>query len=107
MNKQDIARLIIDVCNAYKEDGHNEGYRQGYDKGYDRGFEAAREEFEVVVEVDEEEEEDDEYMPSSLAYDMGWNDGFVGKDPDEEMKHDRIYMFGYRYGRGERIDAMN
>jgi hypothetical protein len=56
---------------------------------------------------EEEEEEDDEYMPSSVVYDIGWNDGYEGDDVDEEMKEDRVYMWGYKNGRGQRIAAMN
>jgi flagellar biosynthesis/type III secretory pathway protein FliH len=122
MTNEEIARLIVDAYNAGKTDGqsigyeigYGEGYGEGYsyseddgcqkafDNGYEKGYEAAREEFEVVVEVDEDEEE----MSSAQWYDAGWNDGYEGKDPDEEMKEDPVYMWGYKDGRGQRIAAM-
>jgi hypothetical protein len=160
MNKQDIARLIIDVYNAGKEDGHNQGYQLGYDngyeKGFDRGFTAGQEDgMAQVAGIDEEEDGQDdskkkpdladpEYIngyidgfncddtgaytmwateayrigwakgyddnandrpyalpsiqPAKWPYDHGWYDGRGGDEPDEDMKHDRVYMWGYRNG---------
>ena len=57
-------------------------------------------------EEEDEEDEDKECMAFSLAYDLGYNDGNTGEDVDEEMKHDRVYMWGYKKGRGQRIAAM-
>jgi hypothetical protein len=114
MNKQDIARLIIDIYNAGKEDGHDEGYQLGYDKGYEeaygRAFTAGQEDGMAQVAGIDEEEEDEKDMPSiqpaKWPYDHGWNDGYHGDEPDEELKEDPVYMWGYRNGRGQRIAAM-
>jgi hypothetical protein len=45
-------------------------------------------------------------QPAKWPYDRGWNDGYKGKNPDEEMKEDPVYMWGYKNGRGQRIAAM-
>jgi hypothetical protein len=109
MNKQDIARLIIDIYNAGKEDGHDNGYEKGYKAGYeeayDRAFTAGQQDGIAQVaglDEDEEEEEDQEgpdfeqYSPEDW-YDTGWNDGYHGVEPDEQAHP--VYMLGYRNGR--------
>jgi hypothetical protein len=144
MTNEQIAKMIVIAYNEGRSDGHEEGYKEGYDKGYEegyeradsegdqtafdngyeKGYEAAREDFEVVVEVDEDEGEDKvercppiiinnnskgedegedekEWWSSEQWYDAGWNDGYSGDEPDEEMKEDRVYMWGYRDGAKE------
>jgi hypothetical protein len=158
MNKQDIARLIIDVYNAGKKDGQSIGYEigygEGYEEAYDRAFTAGQEDgMAQVAGIDEEEYKagyvngyrcsggetcpmsateayrlgwakgyDDDandrppepsplgslpsIQPAKWPYDSGWNDGYEGKDPGVVMKHDSVYMWGYKNGRKQRIAAM-
>jgi hypothetical protein len=123
MTNEQIAGMIVNAYKMGRSDGQYEGYKLGFDagyeegyeraesegdqtafdKGYEKGYEIARDEFEVVVELyddeGEDEKEDKGEMGSSPVYDIGWNDGYEGKDPDEEMKEDRGYMWGYKEGR--------
>jgi hypothetical protein len=109
MNKQDIARLIIHAYNAGKEEGqsigYETGYAEGYEEAYDRAFTAGQEDgMAQVAGIDEEgKDEKEEWKEWSSAqwYDAGWCDGYNGSEPDEDMKEDRVYMWGYNDGAKE------
>jgi hypothetical protein len=129
MKNEKIARLIAEAYNAGKEDGYDlgytngaaggkyEGHTQGYDEGYAAGYAQALRDAKVEEDQDgpdfeitlEDEEDDGECQCPScadpIAYDMGWNDGFVGETGlDEDMLKNAAYLAGYGCGAADRKD---
>jgi hypothetical protein len=115
--------LVVGHEDGYAEGlvvGHEEGYDRGYDDGfgdgYDQGLGEAKAEedqdgpdFEITLEDAEDEEDDGECQcpmcTDPVAYDMGWNDGFVGETGlDEDMLKNTAYLAGYRCGAADRKD---
>lgn len=105
------------------DDGDAEGYERGYSEGYEQALRDALgkevicepddeeqdgPDFEITLEEDEEEDEEECQCPmctDPIAYDMGWNDGFVGEtDPDEDMLKNTAYLAGYQCGAADRKD---
>ena len=96
------------------EDGEAEGYDRGYTEGYEKGYDSAEEDqeedqdgpdFEITLEEDEEEECQCPQCTDPIAYDMGWNDGFVGETGlDEDMLKNTAYLAGYQCGAADRKD---
>ena len=110
MNKQDIARLIIDVYNAGKEDGHNQGYQLGYDngyeKGFDRGFTAGQEDGMAQVAGIDEGEDEGEEEKDDLYY-QGWQDAFNSRvDIEDPIMRKAEYRRGMVDGFNARGAAM-
>jgi hypothetical protein len=89
--------LFVEMLARYLELEHgmtvltNEEYRDALDEAREEAYGEGR--------ADREDEgEDKECMAFSLAYDLGYNDGSTGEVIDQEMKHDRVYMWGYKNG---------
>jgi hypothetical protein len=91
------------ALNEAREEAYGEGRADREDEEED---EEESDEEESDEEESDEEDEDEKDMASSVAYDIGWNDGNTGEDVDKEYEHDRVYMWGYKNGRGQRIAAM-
>jgi hypothetical protein len=80
--------------------------------GIDEEEEQDGPEFEITLEEDDEEEDEEDdgecQCPSCtdpVAYDMGWNDGFVGETGlDEDMLKNAAYLAGYECGAADRKD---
>jgi hypothetical protein len=101
-------------------DGDEEGWARGFDEGYAQGVCAGEPicepddedqdgpDFEITLEEDEEEDEGECQCPQCtdpVAYDMGWNDGFVGETGlDEDMLKNTAYLAGYQCGLADRKD---
>ena len=110
------------------DEAFQEGNEEGYDRGYGEGYEQALRdalgkepicepddedqdgpEFEITLDEDEEGDDDGECQcpmcTDPVAYDMGWNDGFVGEtDLDEDMLKNTAYLAGYQCGAADRKD---
>ena len=101
------------------DDGDGEGYDRGFDEGhhvgYAQGYEQALRDAKVKEDQDgpdfeitlEDEEDDGECQcpacTDPIAYDMGWNDGFVGETGlDEDMLNNTAYLYGYKCGEEDR-----
>lgn len=113
-------------------DGHDEGYTEGYEAGWEKGYDSGEADavgkeaicepddeddedqdgpdFEITLEEDEEDDEEDmecqcPMCTDPVAYDMGWNDGFVGETGlDEDMLKNTAYLAGYQCGAADRKD---
>jgi hypothetical protein len=108
--------LVVGHKDGYA-DGLDDGFDEGHDVGYAEGYEQALRDAKVEKEQDgpdfemtlEDEEDDGECQCPScndpIAYDMGWNDGFVGETSfDEDMLNNSAYLAGYRRGAADRKD---
>jgi hypothetical protein len=97
-------RAIDALARRYAE-GYAEGYKQALrDAKVEKGQDGP--DFEITLE--DEEDDGECQCPSCtdpVAYDMGWNDGFVGETGlDEDMLKNTAYLAGYGCGAADRKD---